>query len=187
MRGHTHVLVGAAAGAALAAPLLPMIGRPAGIVLVGSAALASLMPDLDHPYSLAGRWVPQILAPACFQGPYHCGRRWFWLVTIWHRNEFHSIGAAGILAAIPVVLLLRINSLFVVLVSCAIFLGYCSHLLLDLVNVTPQMLFWPFSKCHFKPRWWSGVRENSGLGKLSETLVSLPALLVLMLCVISSR
>lgn len=92
MRGSTHLIL----GAAVAAPLAASAHAPA---LLAVGALTGLLPDLDHAGSMIGRWLPR---PAAAQpggnGFTKHGRRWFGGCVIWHRVETHSFGA-GVIAA----------------------------------------------------------------------------------------
>lgn len=88
MRGPTHLLI----GAALPLPLLPIF-RLAAVPAVVASVLGAAGPDEDIRVLLVPNW----LAPRVSRARYHNGRRWFWLVTIWHRREFHSL-LAGVLA-----------------------------------------------------------------------------------------
>ncbi|MCL6522990.1 MAG: metal-dependent hydrolase, partial [Firmicutes bacterium] len=89
MRGEIHLLV----GAALAAPFLHL-GAPAAALAAG--ALGSVLPDVDHPGSFLGRYVPwpAVTVPNHRTGFVATGRRWFGGRVIWHRGETHSLGAA---------------------------------------------------------------------------------------------
>ncbi|MDD2444656.1 MAG: metal-dependent hydrolase [Candidatus Nanoarchaeia archaeon] len=58
-----------------------------------------------------------------------------------HRGVFHSIFCGFILMLVFSIINLRF--------SFAFFIGYLSHLFLDLFNIKGIMLFWPFSKKRF--------------------------------------
>ncbi len=163
MRGSTHLILGAAA----AAPFAASAHAPA---LLAVGALAGLLPDLDHPGSKIGRWVPwpAAVAPGGDGFTKH-GRRWFGGRVIWHRGEVHSIGA-GIIAATLAVLLAGALDLGPWLPAgwlCATVLAaWCSHLAADLVNRSPIMLLWPLRRRMV--RVWRGLPEGSFLETLAE-------------------
>ena len=92
MRGPAHAAVGAVA----AIPLALLVGTPFAIPLALAGAFGGMLPDIDHPGSTLGRWVPWPAASAQPQrtGFVLRGRRWFGGHTVWHRHETHSLGAA---------------------------------------------------------------------------------------------
>lgn len=60
----------------------------------------------------------------------------------------------------------------------AMLLGFSSHLAIDAVNPTPQMLWWPLSRRRVRP--WSGLSQYSAGGKLMELAVGLLAVLAVL-------
>ncbi|MFA5484739.1 MAG: metal-dependent hydrolase [Candidatus Pacearchaeota archaeon] len=58
-----------------------------------------------------------------------------------HRGAFHSIFFGFVITLLFSIINLRF--------SFAFFIGYLSHLILDLFNIKGIMLFWPFSKKKF--------------------------------------
>lgn len=96
MRGGAH----AALGAAAAIPLALLAGPGWGIPLALAGAVGGLLPDIDHPHSTLGRWVPwpAVAVENRRTGFVAHGRRWFGGHTVWHRHETHSLGAAAIAA-----------------------------------------------------------------------------------------
>jgi|SRR5580704_14503323 membrane-bound metal-dependent hydrolase YbcI (DUF457 family) len=175
MRGQTHLIAGAAAALPLA---LPNHGYEMAAVCA-AGALGALLPDLDHAHSLAGRWLPW---PSRTQqrGSYVAhGRRWFGH-TIWHRDEFHSL-TVGLLFGLALYvgasrLQTPLPEAWILPLSLALTIGFWSHLFLDLVNVTPQMLLWPLSRRRLRPCPFPGIRQASILGGFLESLVILGAL-----------
>lgn len=191
MRGHTHIAIGAASGAAVAGPLSYWPGWHATLVLIVVSAFAALLPDIDHPLSLAGRLVPRLV------WPWVCNGRVYWLDrprwtsrarhwgrlrpggVIWHRGEFHSLGAA---AAATVGAGCYAQALFPALtlaIAIGVLVGYLSHLAADFVNPTPLMFFFPLSRLHYRPGWLPAIREASWRGRLVEWALYPPAVVVL--------
>lgn len=117
----THLLIGAAAGVAVASH---GAGEQAALVSAGVAGLAALLPDIDSPYSTVGRIVPIIprLLNTCAG----------------HRGPFHSLLFTGLFTAAFAVLV-HAN-----LPLCAsFFAGYVSHLIMDALNPQRVPLLWP--------------------------------------------
>lgn len=128
------------------------------------------------------------------------GRRWFGGRVLWHRHETHSVGSAFIAAVstfwiiwAPWRTFLRWATahgdplpsrtpLWLVAgampgaVALAILAGYLSHLAADLVNVSPQMLGWPFSRRMVRLPHWRGVPERSAAEGWAEAAAVLMAL-----------
>ncbi len=189
MRGTAHAIIGGSAGALLAAaihqPVLPLALCGAG---------AGLLPDIDHPYSALGRYVPWPTAT----GPENHrtgfvahGRRWFGGRTVWHRGETHSVGAAAIAGAAAGGITVGVSAwvrahagagILAVLaraglhphpwaagasVAAAVLSGYVSHLVADTANRSPQMLWWPMRR-RLVHAPWKGVKEASTAGHLVE-------------------
>ena len=188
MRGNAHAIISGAAGAVLATltyqPLLPS-------VLFG--AVGGLLPDIDHPHSTLGRYVPWPAAAVENHrtGFVANGRRWFGGHTVWHRGETHSVGAVGIATmgamgtTVGALDWARHTSALVAalargglhlpgpweagaVVGAAVLVGYLSHLVADLVNVSPQMLWWPFSRRMVHVPHWHGISERSEAGHWAE-------------------
>lgn len=156
IEGRTHVLGGLAAGVA-AASIVPHAGVP---VLLVSAALAGPLADVDHPASMYGRFIP---LPGVVLGRdglkswqrslgFHdghggrVGREILPKVILWHRNETHSLGAVAITTILAACLTFFLARPDVPPVALGVFVGYLSHLALDLINISPIMLWWPFSR-----------------------------------------
>lgn len=119
MLWYTHLMAGAVAGV-LAGDQLGIKAVLAGTVVSG---LASLLPDIDSPKSVAGRSAPVL--------------SWGARIAVGHRGLLHSLLAASavslLLSAVP---FLRCYSWF-------FFWGYVSHLLLDALNPEGVPLLWP--------------------------------------------
>ncbi|MEL5850028.1 MAG: metal-dependent hydrolase [Candidatus Igneacidithiobacillus chanchocoensis] len=151
MDGSTHFPIGLLAGLEVASkfPLLQAslpYAYPGGLfLLAGAAAVASLLPDIDHPKSRLGRFVPLPSAER-FNGPNappKVGRRIpFTGIVIWHRGPTHSLLAAAIVFV--GIWLAFVGHGYAFPVALMALVGYLSHLAVDLFNYTPEWLFWPF-------------------------------------------
>lgn len=192
MRGVPHAL----AGAAVVAPLALVAGSDSLIPLVLAGALGGLLPDIDHPRSTLGRWF--FFWPGFEVAPGRCGRWWF-TGRIWHRDQVHSFGMAILftLMSVGAVAWLAPHLLGPIAFSLigkgvaplsltwlgflggAVFLGFSSHLLLDTLNPSPQMLLWPFSHRHLRPNFLPGLSSKGLLLRGAELGVSLLAIYVL--------
>lgn len=190
MRGKTHVLV----GAAVAVPFGELMGNHALLPAMAVGAIGSLLPDVDLPQSLAGRWF---LWPVRQRWNGHFeerGRAWG-RHTVWHRCETHSF-VAGVIAGLLVVMLATATLLGlharwgwtfppalveegIVVAGVATILGYWSHLIVDVVNVTPQMLLWPFSRRRYRPSPIRGIPQQGLLGRMVEGLTAMLSLLAM--------
>lgn len=149
------------------------------LVAPGAGALGGLLPDLDHPDSSIGRWLPW---PAMREGPHRVGR-WRPGRVIWHRDEVHSLGAAAIAAALAGVAIGQAHTWLLVgaawVAAIGVVLGYLSHLGADLLSPTPQMLLWPLSRPRWRPRWLPAAAVESVAGRVLEAMASVAALLIL--------
>lgn len=178
MNAHTHLVGGIVAGALA----LPLIGTAHPLALLATAALTSPLPDLDHPGSLYGRWMP-LPGVARIHGhvePYHGGwfgnselsfghvGRWTPFGILWHRGPFHSpiflvtgVSVAGL-----------VESLWAPGLGATLIwgtgLGIASHLALDTLNRMGQLLAWPVSTRRIRAPW-SQIR----VGSWGEHLVAL--------------
>ena len=47
-------------------------------------------------------------------------------------------------------------------------MGFLSHLVADMANPSPQMLWWPLSRRMIPPRWLPAVREATPAGHWVE-------------------
>lgn len=175
MNGRTHLAGGLLAGVAAASALhlsLPFI--------VG-AALAGPLPDVDHPGSMYGRFVPLpgVMVRNCRVEAYHrgplfgasrmggrAGRELPGGKILWHRGPTHSLFfavAASIVAAIVPMIFGAAPS---PAIGLGVFAGCLSHLALDLLNMMGLQILWPFRRkaVRFK---WPRVR----VGSLGERVV----------------
>jgi len=174
VRGRAHALVGAVAA-------LPVSAHSGRAVLVGLAAgvVGGLLPDVDHPGSIAGRRLPW---PAVREGSCQVGR-WRPGGVIRHRGEVHSPEAAVIAATLAGVVATQAHGWLPAgatwVVTVGVLLGYLSHLLADLLSPTPQMLLWPLSRRRWRPRWLPAVEVDSTSGHALEAMVSVAALTLL--------
>lgn len=156
MNGHTHVAGGLLAGLAVSG-LVPAGHVPALLI---SAALASPLTDIDHPASMYGRFVPLpgvILGKHGLQGwfpgmgflDHHGGRVGRELPggkILFHRGPTHSFVAAAVSAALAGAGTHALDPALASMIFLGVLAGYLSHLALDLLNIAPISLWWPFSK-----------------------------------------
>lgn len=133
MRGNTHLLVGAAVGAVVAAA-----SHESVVPLVAAGLFGGLLPDVDHPRSVISRflWPLWIIAPGVSHGQYRNGRRWLWWHLEWHRGRVHSISVGAALAAILLVTWWPLGFAFLA--------GWLSHLAIDMPQPSRvPYLLWP--------------------------------------------
>lgn len=130
MTGRTHLLAGAAAGAAFLSLRGAGAPDPGGAAAaLGAACLGALLPDIDHPGSLLSRGAgPAGAVPGLF---------------LRHRGPTHSLAAA--LAAWAGASWLCAARGLPAAAALAALLGYLSHLLLDALTPGGVPLLWPLS------------------------------------------
>lgn len=141
MMGRTHVTIGVAAGLAVAYAT-GQTQNPA-LTMAGIAAIAALLPDIDHPKS-------SIRQRAGIAG--HIAL--FWLP---HRGFTHTLLALAGIAAIALAYAPRPLAL-------AIVAGYASHILADLMTQQGLPVLWPLVRrnIHLPP----GLRTGGWLEQL---------------------
>jgi inner membrane protein len=124
MQGQTHLVGGLTivGATALIPPITMLALNPAS---VAGVALGTLMPDIDHPHSTISHVLP-------FGG-----------LGLQHRTWTHSLLLLLVLSGLA----LFLGRTFAV----AFFVGYLSHLLLDMLNPTGIPWLYPFNKK--KQRW----------------------------------
>lgn len=146
MMGRSHVLIGlAATGAAIAGGAEPL--TPAVLI---AAAAGSLAPDVDTPYSMAGRILPFV--------------SWPLYRSVGHRTATHSVvGLAG--AAVLAAILEGVAPLFS---GLSFLLGYALHIAADLITQEGVAILYPFEKR--RTRLWPRVRTGSAM----EFIIVLP-------------
>lgn len=117
----THFLAGASAGLLVAGQ---HTDAKAALVSAGVAGLASLLPDIDSPYSIVGRTVPVL--PLLLK------------TAVGNRGALHSLLSAAFFTVLFALIA------HAGLLLCLSFLaGYVSHVLLDALNPQRVPLFWP--------------------------------------------
>lgn len=131
MQGRTHVLIGCLTVAALAHHVAP--------ALLASAALGSLVPDIDRTGSLITtlpviRWFARPASVAVS-------------AALRHRTGTHSLLTLLALAAGA----LMLQHTFSPAVNAAFLVGYLLHLLADSLTMTGVPLLWPWRKHEFSP------------------------------------
>lgn len=140
MMGKTHEVGGICVGAIATAWLYQytdfsehiLIGAP---LLLYTARLGSLLPDIDHPKSMIGRKVPSLSN--------------FINKSVGHRGATHTLCAMILVALILSIMtiFLPINMrLYGWIVVLGMTIGYLSHLFLDTLTPKGIPLFAPFTK-----------------------------------------
>ncbi|MBI4015771.1 MAG: metal-dependent hydrolase [Candidatus Aenigmarchaeota archaeon] len=119
-----------------------------GIIEAGIAAIFSLLPDADLPYSYAGKVFPFSLAVNRKYG---------------HRTVTHSLLSLGCVSAVA--FFLYFLGIVGLNFAKAAILGYSSHLVLDLLNPTGIPLLWP------KDLWFILLGGRIVVGELTEQAV----------------
>lgn len=119
MMAVSHVVVGGALWAGFAHATGQPLVEPAGL---GLAALGSLLPDIDHPQSWAGKRMALVSVPLA--------------ALIGHRGVTHSL-----LAVAGFAILLTILGPGHLAAPLAV--GYLSHLLADALTLSGIPLLWP--------------------------------------------
>ena len=171
MHAHTHFVGGALAGLAATSFVSPAVA----LVVVATATLTAPLPDIDHPGSTYGRWIP-LPGVARVHGhiePYrrgiggnadasfgHVGRRTPFGIG-WHRGGMHSLLASAMTAALLGGLAARLHPGWGLAVGIGTLAGMLSHLALDALNVSGQAWLWPFSSQRIRFRW-PHIRVGSG-------------------------
>jgi inner membrane protein len=126
MMKRSHAVIGAAAGVAVAhATGASMLAG--GIV----AALAGLLPDVDHPHAAVGRLLP----------------RWWHRLTPGHRGPTHSlVWCLGLAVAAYVANSAVDGEPAGPLLAMAVLAGSLSHVLADGLTVAGVPLWWPLRR-----------------------------------------
>lgn len=183
MNAHTHLIGGAVVGAAF----LPLAG-PHALAFLAAAILSAPLPDIDHPGSLYGRFVPLPGVARIYgkveayrPGPFGNGNRSFGHVgrwtpfgILWHRGPVHSVLAACLSAAVAASVVDRLLPGASVSIGLGVLAGYLSHLLLDECNVSGMRLFWPLSEKDIKIPW-----PSFRVGSIWESIFAMGMLAVL--------
>lgn len=145
MLGRTHMAGGAVAGL-LAAKALGYTGNTE-VAMVGVAALAALLPDIDTPDSIIGH----IIAPVSV----------LLNTVVGHRKLTHSLLAA-VLAGAAASYIPGSSLPYV----AAVMAGYLSHLLLDFLNPQGVPFFYPYPRRYCLPLTVTGAVVDNLLGAL---------------------
>ena len=126
MMKRSHAVIGAAAGVAVA-------NATGDSMLAGGivAALAALLPDVDHPHSAVGRLLP----------------RWWHRLTPGHRGPTHSLVWCVALAVAAYAGHSAMNREPAgPLLALAVLAGALSHVLADGLTVAGVPLWWPLRR-----------------------------------------
>ena len=157
MMAYTHVLF------ALLFLLLPsrMLDYYLPVEALAAAVFASLLPDLDHPKSMAGR----ILLPVSL----------LLNATVGHRTLTHSL--AGFSMVTIFAYLITVSLGLPAAAYIAFIVGYASHILADLLNDAGVALMYPFEKRRYSilPRRWGIRTESQGEHAIAAVLAVLVA------------
>lgn len=165
VNGHTHILGGLLVGAAV----VQLAGQtgPHLLPFLVVAALAAPLPDVDHPESMYGRFVPLpgvakvngSLEPYR-SGPFGNGGKSFGHVgrrlpggILWHRGPTHSLVMAGVFGAMAYYVAGHFAPGLAWTVGLGVLLGCLSHLALDELNVAGERLLWPLWGKEARLRW----------------------------------
>lgn len=150
MMGRTHL----AFGGAVYLGAVHFLGAPLDAVAAGAVLLGSLAPDMDHPKSVFGRWVPFLSYPLS------------WIAG--HRGVTHS--GAALLACLAAAAFARLSGEGRALSSPLLWfaLGWASHLVADAGSNYGIPLRWPE-----KRRWRLPVTVSTG-GAAEYLFVFLP-------------
>jgi len=183
LEGRTHILGGLVAGAALAPILSPEHLLP----FVVAAALAGPLPDIDHPGSMYGRYVP---LPGVVKNygkvePYkgglfgntahsfgHVGRRTPFGI-LWHRGPTHSLVFAAVFGVVAFLIVHALAPAVALAIGLGIAVGALSHLALDEMNVSGEHLLWPLSGKEIRLKW-----PHIRVGTAGEILVVVGLIIV---------
>lgn len=142
-KGFTHLVIGIGGGL--------LLRNVFGIWGVAMAALGSLLPDIDHPYSTIGRRIP--VADA---------------FKMQHRGWTHSLLGLGIFTALVAIIDTKL--------AIGLALGYVLHLLADSLTPVGVAWFYPISK---NRRHIIGIRTGGKLENvLAWTLLYVMLLLL---------
>lgn len=99
------------------------------LIAAVTGGLAALLTDLDSPQSFMGSRVP--LVPSAVR------------MTLGHRGPLHSLAAAGGIYALTHWFMPQVFTGLISGLNQWIFLGYISHLILDMFNPGGVPLLWP--------------------------------------------
>lgn len=128
MTGRTHLTIGVAVGLALAQTTSAAPQQSA--LIVGAAALGSLLPDIDHPQSMLSGWIPGAGLLSLFTR---------------HRGITHSLLFCILLPAVLWYAMSSAGNLAIPYIyPLGLVLGMCSHLLSDMLTPAGVPLLYPF-------------------------------------------
>lgn len=139
MRAKSHVAIGlSCAAVAVATGLFPL-----DYATFGGAFLGSLTPDLDHPKSAIGRFLPIVSVPL--------------YASVGHRTATHS----GFAIAIAATFTAWIFSAHPAATGAALafLIGYSAHVAADVLCDTGVEAAWPFTRRRLG--LWPHLRTNS--------------------------
>jgi inner membrane protein len=145
MMGHSHMLIGAAAGLGAAY----LLQAPAPLEMMSVATFTALLPDIDHPQGTLRRKIHLIDDLLLF-----------WLP---HRGITHTLAALALVSLVAFILYHQ--ALISLPIAVAIGAGYASHLVADMMTVSGLKAAWPLSDRTLY--LWPSLRT----GGITESLV----------------
>jgi inner membrane protein len=161
--GKTHMLCGMsfAVGASL------VMRQPINPVWLVLSTVGSLVPDIDHEFSMVSQYSPDMPIIGKRLKPFHLIAK-FMHHTFGHRTITHSLLGLAIWCAITLPLGIWVDwgwwFAFAVL-------GYTSHLISDSCTISGVMWFYPFIKTHYGSPLLK-IRTGSGGEKIFSLVVA---------------
>jgi len=129
MMGKTHLIIGIGSGLG-AAVLLNLSVEQAALLTVAAAA-GSLLPDVDHPKGMIRQKLGILGLP---------------LNILPHRGPTHSLLAVVLLCTLAF-FTYRLQPMFA-LTHPGLVIGYCSHLIADMLTIEGIPLFYPLNNSY---------------------------------------
>jgi len=165
------VLGGLLVGAAIA-PVFGGVGVHL-VLFLAAAALSAPLPDVDHPGSMYGRFIPLPSVAKVYgrlepfrRGPEGNDLTSFgqvgWRVPggiLWHRGPTHSLLAAAVVTLLAWLVAGHFAPALALPVAAGVGTGYLSHLALDELNVAGEKLLWPLRRTVRLP--WPSFKVGS--------------------------
>lgn len=187
MTGRTHLLGGLLAGMVIST----VFPTTHPLALVVAATLAGPLPDIDHPGSTYGRYIPLpgvVVSGGKMEGwrpqlGFHrpnagrAGRMYYGSRVLWHRGPTHSVFITALFGVLLWAVLHVLYPSLALSVSLGATAGYLSHILLDLLNVSPLALWWPFRKRGVR-FWFPRIRVGSFAEKLISVVMAVAVVIL---------
>jgi inner membrane protein len=179
MTGKTHQIIGLTCGLSYFLLRVPISYNPGtfAFVLVASS-IASLLPDIDNPAAKIWNTLPFGHVAGELINPF-----------LQHRNISHSFLGLGIVGIIAHELIHRMPLYWGInghLVFFAFIIGYCSHIVADMVTVEGVPLLFPNHHMFgIPPRPFQHLRIKTG--HWFENLLIFPAVNILLIYLLYTR